>query len=77
MCTHAYIPINIYMGLLLWGLQLRELEGVLRHREDLIRSLEGAVAQRDSALSFVLKEKFHLSKAIVASRAAACQSSAG
>ncbi|CDJ31819.1 uncharacterized protein EMH_0070050 [Eimeria mitis] len=62
--------------------KLRELEGVLRHREDLIRSLEGAVAQRESDLSFVLKEKFQLSKAIVASRvsssgAAATSSSNG
>lgn len=42
----------------------------MKHREELIRSLEGAVAQRESDLSFVLKEKFHLSKEIVASRSA-------
>ncbi|CDJ65090.1 hypothetical protein, conserved [Eimeria necatrix] len=50
--------------------KLQELQSVLKHREELIRSLEGAVAQRESDLSFVLKEKFHLSKEIVASRSA-------
>ncbi|KAL8272685.1 hypothetical protein Esti_003389 [Eimeria stiedai] len=51
--------------------KVRELESALRHREELIRSLEGIIAQRESDLSFVLKEKFHLSKTIVASRSAA------
>ncbi|XP_026193333.1 myosin-3 [Cyclospora cayetanensis] len=50
--------------------QVRELESVLRHREELIRSLEGTVAQKESELSFVLKEKFELSKVVVASRSA-------
>ncbi|KAL8450788.1 hypothetical protein Emag_003076 [Eimeria magna] len=51
--------------------KVRELESALRHREELIRSLEGTIAQRESDLSFVLKEKFQLSKTIVASRSAA------
>ncbi|OEH79860.1 hypothetical protein cyc_06817 [Cyclospora cayetanensis] len=50
--------------------RVRELESVLRHREELIRSLEGTVAQKESELSFVLKEKFELSKVVVASRSA-------
>ncbi|KAL8435669.1 hypothetical protein ACSSS7_002330 [Eimeria intestinalis] len=50
--------------------KVRELESALRHREELIRSLEGTIAQRESDLSFVLKEKFQLSKTIVASRSA-------
>ncbi|KAL8431400.1 hypothetical protein Efla_001755 [Eimeria flavescens] len=51
--------------------KVRELESALRHREELIRSLQGAIAQRESDLSFVLKEKFQLSKEIVLSRSAA------
>lgn len=50
---------------------MRELESVLKHREDLIRSLEGTVAQKESDLSFLLKEKFRLSKDIIASRSTA------
>lgn len=49
-------------------LQVRELESALRHREELIRTLEEAIAKRESDLSFVLKEKFHLSKRFIASR---------